>query len=608
MKRSARSFTSPWEPPNNDERDRGYLFRPKDCQETLDLIANQHLYTDDEIIQFLHGSDLPCHGEMADREHDYSKANHPLQDSMESKLWRKAFHKRRREIRELTEKLDSGGATIDEDGRLVPVTQPPQPPRAILPPPPIPEGNNNINNFDPLLAEIGVNVNLNPIQEEQEVQAFYERERQRAASTIAQEVQRLRREGVPEDDFEVILMDPRENGRGPTPGPGGAVGNGFARRLFFTVIGIMTAFACIILHALPLLSVPEPVDLTFDSLLYELLDVRNWTTHQRHCQDLANRNATSSSPTSTGLLDGWRWWWNPSKSTEIDCSAGVLHVPLSEAFQKENASVRRRNMHLSWFFPCVVDRKERNDTHCVAGTVEDKSARVLPVGIDFPKRCFRGMHDDAVSKDDVYEAIRMGHHLIEKGGDHLDMHYDINFLRLQLSRMIRKLENLLRRDYLQETVGLRPVAFRVLTTAPMDGHGVRAQYSSTLNHSNYWKWVERSKEHNQRARYPWPFGILPKREKCNLVADRNIDPRFCILTSVFLADGAGKDYRGASILFMDHHSSNDNPKRRIQRGVTIDGQIGRVVVSTGGVENLRCRFPTRSGCHVELQIWWECGS
>jgi hypothetical protein len=105
---------------------------------------------------------------------------------------------------------------------------------------------------------------------------------------------------------------------------------------------------------------------------------------------------------------------------------------------------------------------------------------------------------------------------------------------------------------------------------------------------------------------PWPFHVKPVRDTCKLMADLEADPRFAIHTSVFLSDGGGLDYRGGVSLYVDHHPSNFNPRHRVQRGVTIDGSRGRVVVSTGGMENRRCGLPTRAGLRTVLQIWWDC--
>lgn len=88
------------------------------------------------------------------------------------------------------------------------------------------------------------------------------------------------------------------------------------------------------------------------------------------------------------------------------------------------------------------------------------------------------------------------------------------------------------------------------------------------------------------------------------MADMEADPQFAIHTTVFLNEGAGMGYRGGVTLYVDNHPDNANPKRRIRRGVSIDGSGGRVVVSTGGMENRRCRLPTRAGLRTALQIWW----
>lgn len=126
----------------------------------------------------------------------------------------------------------------------------------------------------------------------------------------------------------------------------------------------------------------------------------------------------------------------------------------------------------------------------------------------------------------------------------------------------------------------------------------------------YFKWVEKHKRLNELAYYslPWPFHKKPIRDTCLLISDMEVDPRFSLHTSVFLATGAGRDYRGGSSLFMDDHFSNYKQKDRIRRGLSVDGSQGRVVVSTSGIENRRCRLPIRAGLRSELQIWWDVSS
>lgn len=92
------------------------------------------------------------------------------------------------------------------------------------------------------------------------------------------------------------------------------------------------------------------------------------------------------------------------------------------------------------------------------------------------------------------------------------------------------------------------------------------------------------------------------------MADLEADPDFAIHTSIFLSESAGVQYAGGAALYVDDHPSNDNPRNKIQRGVSIDGSRGRVVISSGGIENRRCRLPTRAGIRAVLQIWWNCTS
>ena len=90
------------------------------------------------------------------------------------------------------------------------------------------------------------------------------------------------------------------------------------------------------------------------------------------------------------------------------------------------------------------------------------------------------------------------------------------------------------------------------------------------------------------------------------MSDLEADSDFAVHTSVFLSDSAGIQYAGGAALYVDDHPSNALPRNKIQRGISVDGSRGRIVVSTGGSENRRCRLPTRGGIRAVLQIWWNC--
>ena len=105
-----------------------------------EFLACQHLLSDEEILEFISG------GEQQDGDNDETNTinqrvteawiQHNHNSCNEHFHLRQAFHRRKTEIRKLAANLRNmlGGARIDEDGRLVPVTEPPQPPRADLPP------------------------------------------------------------------------------------------------------------------------------------------------------------------------------------------------------------------------------------------------------------------------------------------------------------------------------------------------------------------------------------------------------------------------------------------------------------------------------------------
>jgi hypothetical protein len=652
------------------------LLSQKDLNE---LLSCQHLLSDDDLLEILSGTG----DEKYSTDSWYRRKNN---------LLRQAFHRRKHEIRLLTaeykETRDGGTARIDEDGRLVRNTEPPQPPRANLLPVDNVANNNNNNNNDngddqrnnpqllrgPRNDGINFNNNIdNLIHQGQLEEQYLEQRRREAEATISLAVQDLRNRRVPEEDFEVILLDPQgrpalNEGRNNNNNDNNRNHNQFLMNLTLRWIAItmfiaIAAFTCALLQILPLSSMKEKlsVNTDFDVLLYELLDVRGWKDHVNECSGgLADRSIKKL---------GWFQKIMMHQKKMTDCSKGVLHIPSKRVLLKDysarSSSEQEKTMYqeyslgvnISWFMPCSdrrplhLEQQNQQLVRCMQQT--NKTDLIDEQGECSANRqfiydeCFRGIHDNLIQDKEIMMALMMGDALINDGGDHFDVHFDVSLLHRWTPSIVQKVRNLLDVTYLahlhNNTISLedekelpnessssskinssiQPVAFRILTTGPMDGHDVNLRSDrqemplhrtplSALNETTYIDWVTRSRMHNERVYYQsyfrlWPFRSSTKRDTCDLKFDLQGDSRFCIRTSISLANGAGEDYRGGTNLFVDNHPSNyANPSRRIARGVSIDGSKGRIVVNTGGSENLQCRFPTRAGLRAELQIWWDC--
>jgi hypothetical protein len=648
-------------------------------KELNELLSCQHL-SDDDILEILSGG-IGCNPRKNNNQGD------------ERVLLRQAFHRRKHEIRLLTaeykENGSGGTSRIDEDGRLVRATEPPQPPRAnLLAVDDDDVANNNDNNNNdngddqrnnpqllrgPRNGGINFNNNIdNLIHQGQLEQQHLEQQRREAETTISLAVLELRNRRVPEEDFEVILLDPQgrpalnedRNNNNNNRNHNQFFMNLTFRRIAITMFIAIAAFTCALLQILPLSSMKEKLSVNpdFDVLLYELLDVRGWKDHVRECSGgLADRSIEQY---------GWFQKMMMHKKKMTDCSKGVLHIPtkrmLLEDYSARSSSVQEKTMfqeyslgvNISWFMPCSdrrplhLQQQNQQLLECMQQT-NDKTDIIDEQG-ECPAnrqmiydKCFRGIHDNLIQDKEIMTALMMGDALINDGGDHFDVQFDVSLLQRWIPSIVQKVRNLLDVTYLahlhNNTIPLedekelpnesssssklnttiQPVAFRILTTGPMDGHDVKLRSdgqemplhrtsSSALNETTYIDWVKRSRMHNERVQYQsyfrlWPFRSSTKRDTCDLKFDLQGDSRFCIRTSISLTNGAGEDYRGGTNLFVDNHPSNyANPSRRIARGVSIDGSKGRIVVNTGGSENLLCRFPTRAGLRAELQIWWDC--
>ena len=645
-----------------------------------EFFACQHLLSDEEVLEFLSGggedeNDIDQRLMDAWRRHRHDSCDEHFH-------LRQAYYRRKAEIRRLSANLRNGlgGARIDQDGRLVPATEPPQPPQVNLPP--LNNNGPNVNNNDNLNnnpnnandnPQLFPGNNFNNLQPEQQEQLFLEQRRRETELAIEHAVRELRRPNrpdgpVPEEDFEVILLDQR--GR-PVRAANGVVGaavdgnndhmnenndngptmNPFLRRIAFGCFTMVALIVCIFVKVLPIgamFSAEGPTDRSFDPLLNKVLVVRDWKDHIRDCSGgLQNRNTSHYDPK-------WEWLHKIQGSTaSADCSDGVLHIPAKHVLQShysassvdQEISLReyKNGVDLSWFMPCSEHSLEDAEEQCDMEEIDNQEN----IQSEQPNtclqqrnlnRCFRGVHDNFVGEGEIHKALAIGDFFAENGGDHFDVYKNVALLNRMVPSIVKKVGKLLSTTYLSPQLqntnesdgkwtknsNLRPVAFRVLTTGPMDGHDVKLKQekgdkmtmyltqSTALNEAKYLNWVLKSRRHNDKALrqsyyLPWFYRLQPKRETCDLKFDMQADSRFCIQTSLFLTEGAGVDYWGGTNLFVDDHPSNSkSPSHRIARGLSIDGSKGRLIVSSGGLENLRCRFPTREGFRTVLQIWWDC--
>jgi hypothetical protein len=299
-----------------------------------------------------------------------------------------AYRNKRKERHELIQGLKTGTARINENGRLVavPTEAPPRPP----PPQPAEGPNNNIR-----IAR--------PENEEQE-QHWIEMEERKAAASIARAIERLVcDEGAAVLDEVQLIRIPRSN-IFPT-----ARANNFTfRRIVCAVLAVVTAFVCFLLHSFPTLDIVDDNAATVDRLLQQLFSVRLLDDHIKRCGGIQredNRTITEKVLKRLGF------------HTSDDCSDGVLHVPSNG-----------RPVSLTWRIPC----KSLNNS-CLHFAGEETCAVS-----DHP--CFRGIHDNVISKSEVSQALAFAKFLIDTGGDHFDVRYEVSLL--EQNRSCRKKQSM----------------------------------------------------------------------------------------------------------------------------------------------------------------------
>ena len=630
------------------------LYRPVGSLEAAQsLIENEGFdLTENDVLEFCRKGTLPQHNkdDKQINEPSVEGPSHEKKSVVLSQI-QEAYHGRRREIRDLACKFWQGEAFVDGFGRLLPVPAA-ESEEQQFPPPLVPlPAQNNDNNVGHGNLQLNVplnNLNNNnlpfPFDADEEERQWAETEEREAAAAIARAVERYKQEGVPAEDYVLIRVPPMERPERTSL---------TFRRICFAVLAVVTAFLCIMLQTLPLFPLDNDPDPIFDKLMYELMEVRPFEDHVMECRGL-HRSPPTHPPS----------WLNPvsmfykatpsnlatyfGTSRHVDCSKGVLHVPSKSTLVNSyfESSTHRDHgalwepyvlgVNASWFLPCnfpvlndttacqqspsIKVDTESDEQFCDARQPDASQINNGSYQEAQQPRCFRGIHDNMISDHEVGETLRLGSQLIHEGWDHFDIHRDKNLLlKERLPTLLHIIRSLLQEKYGVPGEGnVNPVAFRVNAVGPFDGHGVALHGNENgqnsnyllriLNKNKYSNWIEKHRRRNELARYSlaWPTRRKPFRDPCFLMSDMEADPKFSILTTVFLSTGGGVDFRGGLALYVDDDPSNDNPRRKLEKGVTIDGSRGRLVVSTGGYENRRCRLPTRRGIRASLQIWWNC--
>ena len=350
------------------------------------------------------------------------------------------------------------------------------------------------------------------------------------------------------------------------------------------------------LQTIPIINDDRKPDPKFERVLHEILNVKDFQTHVNDCGSIQRGDATRR-----------------GKSNE-NCADGVLHIPSVDILAlTANGTLKSpysKGVNVSWYHPCVLF--ETPESTCILRREVKHSNETCQ---DDPREpsCFRGIHDGIITDTEVDNLIQLGASLIKSGGDHLDIYDDTTALSSSSPSVISKLESLLRSKYF--LLPLSPVAFRINVVLPFDRTVIHKHSISKtnpllqlVNISVYQDWGKQIMHMNSWSNLLLsPLLRFPLfKDPCILLPELAINKSYAFQTTVFLSSGAGENFTGGNFLFVDDHESNAHLKTKINRGVIIDGSKGRVVVNSGGDDNLRCKLPVRTGIRAVLQVWWDC--
>ncbi|GKZ01442.1 hypothetical protein MPSEU_001095000 [Mayamaea pseudoterrestris] len=564
------------------------------------LLSRKNLSDENVLSYFLQGFD-------GDSQLEETNDGHLDHQFYQNQIER--FCDRKRELNRLEEQLSLGRARIHDDGRLLPFQEddenipenrqidedPNHPPFVAN----LPNVNNRMMMF-PLFLDNGNNDDMHD-REQREAQ-FLRQQQQEAAQAIRR-VLLTRYKDAPYSKLELVQP--------PQPTPQRTT-DLTLRRICYAVLVVAGAFVATMVRALPSTfdtgTVSKGIhhargddENLMDRLLHTVASVRLPDQHIAECFSLQDRNTRYP----------WPFQWLK------DCSNGVLLVP----------SLQQSTWHysndLTWFRPCTW--KNSGPPSCFNVGVTASNAYPLNNNktVNDVKQCVRGVHDKLLTKEEIAKVISLGKDLSrnKRRAEPFQIHFsDIDRLP---SSLVITLRRLLINIY-EMPKSIRPVAFRIHASAPLNGDTSFTTKAGTVTQHPLARLLHRQRNYENNAStivsWPWSWfvGMIASRgrattnvDACRVLSDHQVDERLQLLTSIYLTD----DYSGGSMLFVD--DTSDNCKwwwwwrwRRtcrgpIRRGLAVIGQLGRVVVSSG--DNSRCQLPVRHGIRAILQVWWSCG-
>lgn len=405
------------------------LYRSKTAsyQTVLELLLEREDLTEQDVLDYCQGRPV--------RPLDENSPQSLLADQQA------IYRRRRKQIAYLLKNLKTGDARVDADGRLVPVLDPMAPPAIALPPPP-PAAR------DPPLW-------LDQDEEDREWIAQGERE---AADALQRMRQRWRDEGVPAEDVELVRIPPDDNQANLT-----------FRRVCYAVLAVVGCFTAIMLQTLPL-SYPTSSDK--DTYLGELLNLKTIERHLAMCPQLhRNENLTQ-----------WDHLAEYLGRPIDDCADGVVQIPsprqllekvvAARSIDKPMTNLALSGINVSWFFDChAIDGQPSVAETMVENASTSNDPPDTCTANEHGNQCFRGIHDDFLSSNEVNTALELGARLILDGGDHHDIYSAATKVPEKLQIIVDKIQTHLRDSYfIRDKV--RPVAFRIGAEGPMDGTGI----------------------------------------------------------------------------------------------------------------------------------------